>query len=72
MSVTSSPRCLADAATSEPIQPAPTTTTAPPRSSRARRASESSTLRRYMTPSSSLPGIVSRRGSAPVASSRRS
>ena len=44
--VTSSPRCLADAATSAPIQPAPTTTTAPPRSSRSRSASESPTLRR--------------------------
>ena len=44
--VTSRPRWRADAATSAPIQPAPTTTTEPPRSSRARSASESSTLRR--------------------------
>ena len=45
---------------------------APPRSSRSRSASESSTVRRKSTPSRSAPGIVSRRGSAPVASSRRS
>ena len=44
--VTSSPRCRAEAATSAPIHPAPTTTTVPPRSSRSRSASESSTLRR--------------------------
>ena len=44
--VTSRPRWRAEAATSAPIQPAPITTTAPPRSSRSRRASESSTLRR--------------------------
>ena len=46
MTVTSRPRWRAEAATSAPIQPAPTTTTEPPRSSRSRRASESSTLRR--------------------------
>ena len=44
--VTSRPRCLAEAATSAPIQPAPTTTTVPPPSSRSRNASESATLRR--------------------------
>ena len=36
----------AEAATSAPIQPAPITTTEPPRSSRSRSASESSTVRR--------------------------
>ena len=36
--MTSRPRCLAEAATSDPIQPAPTTTTLPPRSSRSRSA----------------------------------
>ena len=44
--VTSRPRWRAEAATSAPIQPAPTTTTVPPRSRRSRSASESSTLRR--------------------------
>ena len=47
-------------------------TSRPPASSTARSASESSTVRRTWTPSSSAPGIGGRRGSAPVASSSAS
>ena len=46
MTVTSHPRWRAEAATSQPIQPAPITTTVLPETSRSRSASESSTLRR--------------------------
>src|SRR3954469_13135332 len=61
------PNERADAPTSAPIHPAPTITAEPPCSSRRRSASESSTVRRYSTPSSSWPGMGSRRGSGPVA-----
>ena len=46
MTVTSSPRWRAEAANSLPIQPAPTTTTRPPVSSRARSRSQSASVRR--------------------------
>ena len=45
MSVTSLPLPRTEAATSQPIQPAPTTTSRPPASSTARSASESSSVR---------------------------
>ena len=71
-SATSIPRWRAEAATSQPIHPAPTTTSRPPASSTPRSASESSSVRRTWTPSRSAPGIGGRLGSAPVASSSAS
>jgi hypothetical protein len=43
---TEDPLCRAEAATSEPIQPAPTTATRPPTSSRSRSESQSDSVRR--------------------------
>ena len=60
------------AAVSSPIQPAPATTTEPPPRSAAPRRSQSSTVRRYRTPSRSAPGTLSCRGDAPVVISSRS
>ena len=62
----------AEAAISAPIHPEPTTTTRRPRSNRSAIRSESATVRRYRIPASSAPGTPRRRGSAPVASRRRS
>ena len=70
--VTSQPASRAAAVISRPIQPAPTVTTRPPPRKAAASRSESPTVRRYSTPSRSAPGMFSRRGDAPVASSSRS
>ena len=48
ITVTSTPRCRAEAATSQPIQPAPITTSRPPASRRARSASLSPSVRRMV------------------------
>ncbi len=66
---TSQPSSRAEAATSQPIHPAPITTILAPDRIRAAMASESATVRRYSTPSRSAPGTDRRRGTAPVASS---
>ncbi len=65
--VTSAPYSRAAAVTSSPIQPAPTTTTRPPRCSAALSASASGSVRRVRT--RSPPGTFSGRTSEPVASS---
>ena len=72
MSVTSAPSWRAEAATSHPIQPAPTTTRDPPEAIACRSRSLSGRLRRVMTPSRSMPGIGGLRGSAPTHSRSRS
>ena len=69
--VTSPPRVRAAAATSQPIHPAPTITTRGDPARAATSASASATSRRYRTPGRSAPATGSRRGVAPVASSRR-
>ena len=62
-SVTSLPRVRAVAPTSMPIQPEPISTTRrPPSRKSACERSESSTVRRVCTPSSSVPGIGRLRG----------
>ena len=70
--VTEHPWCRAAAATSQPIQPAPTMTIRAPSVSRDLMASASSRLRRVKIPSRSDPGIRSRRGRDPVASTNLS
>ena len=69
MTVTATPAFRAAAATSSPIQPAPTTAIRDADASVWRSRSLSSTVRRYMTPFASAPGTGSRTGSAPIVSS---
>ena len=64
--VTGAPRLLADAATSDPMNPAPTTMVRAPASSAERISRASSTVRSVCTPARcSVPGSVAAR--APVA-----
>ena len=72
MIVTSTPIVRADAATSQPIQPAPMIARRAPGCRRSRSAAQSASVRSSRMASSSEPGSVSRRGRAPVASSRLS
>ena len=65
--VTCAPIVRAHAATSQPIQPAPTTTTRLARAMRYRRSSESATVRSDTTPGRSTPGMSNDLGAAPVA-----
>ena len=68
-STTSAPICRAEAATSEPIQPAPITATRSAGADGVASRSASARVRRWWTPSRSAPGTSRRRGAAPVASS---
>ena len=69
--VTSTPRNRAEAATSAPMKPAPTTQTRDAASSSARRARQSASVRSTWTPARpSVPAIL--RGVAPVAMTRPS
>ena len=70
--VTSQPAVRAAAAASSPIQPAPTTAIRPPFAKAALSRSLSSMVRRYAVGTPLSSASVSRRGSAPVASSSRS
>ncbi len=71
MIVTSSPFWRAEAATSEPIQPEPTTATrAPSVSALAQRVAVGQSSAGSRCRSSSAPATGMRRGSAPVVSSK--
>ena len=70
--VTSTPSSRAEAATSAPIHPDPTTTSDDALPRRSRSPSLSCTLRRASTPSRSLAETGMELGRAPVASSSRS
>ena len=72
ITVTSAPSPRAEAATSQPIQPAPTIASRPPPDAAALIASESATERSVSTVPPSAPSIGGRRGTAPVAISSRS
>jgi hypothetical protein len=67
--VAATPALRAAAATSSPIQPAPTMTTREAEDRVSRSRSLSSTERRYWTPLAPAPGTGSRVGVAPVVSS---
>ena len=69
MTVTATPAARAAAATSSPIQPAPTMATRDTDARVSRSRSLSSTVLRVRTPLASAPGTGSRTGTAPVVSS---
>ena len=72
ITTTEQPWLRAAAATSSPIQPAPTMATRPPSLNLSSSARESSSVRSENTPGSSAPGTSRRRTDEPVASSSRS
>ena len=69
---TGAPIDRSEAATSIPMNPAPTIATRPPAAAASRMRSQSSMVRSWKMPSRSLPGSVRVRFRPPVASSRRS